>query len=256
MIFLRSAGRHPSATLFLGVGLLLGSQVGQAQTTFSVGPRVGYNLSTVRYRKDDLAASSAVADASYRSGVEAGLVANIGFGRVALQPAVLYSQKGYKLYGQAFSAGANYLYQSNTTYRFDYISLPLNVVVSMKATGQGLQLLAGPYLGLLAGGHYSYADQYTYSAGQVIAGQGEGRVKAGDSFMFSSTPPDNSFYSRRLDVGLQAGLGYRHQAFQLQAIYSLGLRNIGATLPGFSNSPIYQNQAFQAALSYLVATTR
>ena len=62
-------------------------------------------------------------------------------------------------------------------------------------------------------------------------------------------------YSRRLDTGLQAGLGYRLGAFQLQASYSLGLRNL-ATQYRFGaytyNEAAYRNRAWQVSLSYLV----
>jgi hypothetical protein len=76
-----------SFPLLLTVSIAFTVSAAQAQVTFGIGPKVGYNLVNVRYR--DAAAPNQ--RAGYRSGLEAGLMASVGFGHFAVQPAVLYS---------------------------------------------------------------------------------------------------------------------------------------------------------------------
>lgn len=248
--------------LLLGGGLLLASAA-QAQATFSMGPRLGLNVSSAPFKDEQHTYAT-----DNRLGAEAGFVFDIGFGHFAVQPALLFSQKGFTIndtYTSTFSSPySSYVETTRTTlneqYRLNYFTIPLNFAYALHADGHGLQLFAGPYFGVLLGGSYQYNDSEESKSQNVVVRSStdtsKGDVASGDYYSNSSS--NTKFYSRSKDAGLQFGLGYRTSSFLMQAGYSLGLRNLGAdyqsngvagpqTMPG----PSYYNRAFQLSLSYL-----
>jgi hypothetical protein len=227
--------------LMLGSALLLTGTT-HAQTTFRFGPQVSIVRST---------SHSTLPDLSGRTGVEAGLVGVLQVGHFAFQPAVLYSQRGFRqqelLVGSS-SGGAR------TTTRLDYLRIPLQFAYAQRTAGQGFQMFAGPYLGVLLGGR----NKLSYGSSQET-----GRVTVTNEHTSSISPyavsvPDYNYYARRLDLGAQAGLGYQLGGALLQLSYSQGLRNMKATelytigsLTYDSDTPDCRNRSWQASLSYL-----
>jgi len=221
--------------LFIAASLLLAGSA-QAQATFSIGPRVGLNVSNARF--------PGISRPLYpsRAGLEAGLTSTVQLGHFAMQPSLLFSQKGYRT--SSFTQSFDMFVTTEEDYRLNYLTLPVNLAYTLRRDGQGLQVFGGPYASLLLGGNYAqrlsgFSEEYT------------GKVKAASI----ATDADNR-YARRLDAGLQAGVGYRLKGLQLQASYSLGLRNVAVPYQAF-NGQVYQpssvyNRAFQVALSYLV----
>lgn len=239
----------------LTASLALAATAAQAQVTFGIGPKVGYNLANVRYRDADAPGQRA----DYRSGLEAGAMAALGWGHFAVQPAVLYSQRGFVLRQSGTYYGSGDPYLHHTTVRLDYLLLPLNVAYTQHANGQGAQVFAGVYLGVLAGGHYQgTVTTYYGPTQQSYEATQEGNVRVGDE----AKGTNNNVYGRRFDNGVQMGLGYRYHGLLAQASYSLGLRDVD-TFNGNAYfmrnelsyyGPRYRNQAFQVALAYLVGT--
>lgn len=224
----------------LAATLLSAASVAQAQVRFSVGPQVGYNLTTVNFKLDDAGVTYAT---SSKSGFAAGVMADIGFGHLALQPAVQFAQKGY-------DQVATYSLVTSNQIRFNYLAVPVNLAYTQHRDGQGAQVFAGPYVAFLLGGHYS-----AETTGGMFPSTETGNVVAATSYRPTFT--DSNFYSRRVDAGLQFGLGYRYQGLLLQAAYSLGLTNQAAVaeqLPGGYSypAPTYRNRAFQLSLAYLL----
>jgi hypothetical protein len=229
--------------LLLGGGLLLAATA-HAQGTFSMGPRVGLNVSTV-HLPDTYGTSY-----TRRVGFEAGLTGNVQLGHFALQPSVLFSQKGYGSSGYLLSLDFPRTYDEQL--RLNYLTVPLNLVFTLGKAGQGLQVFAGPYVSLLLGGHYARQIHSGGYMGPVYDTEVSGKVKPADVVSDS----DNE-YSRRFDTGLQAGVGYRLGGFLLQANYSLGLRNLATQFRGYDghlyDNPGYYNRSWQVSLSYLVS---
>lgn len=224
----------------LAASLLL-TATAHAQTTFSFGPRLGLNASTAHFT---------YIETSTHVGFEAGLTGNLQVGHFAVQPSLLFSQKGYQARGGLVSFDTPITYEE--TVRLNYLTLPLNLAYSLGKAGQGLQVFAGPYLGLLVGGNYRrQVHSGGYLGGPDYDSEYSGKVKPGE--VFSVT--DNR-YSQRLDAGLQAGLGYRWQGWQVQAGYSLGLRNLASSFQAYDGTRYREaanyNRAFQVSLSYLV----
>jgi len=232
------------AYLFCGCSLLLGASTVQAQTTFAFGPRVGLNVSTSPYRNELRSYTT-----GYRTGLEAGLVGQVRVGHLAVQPAVLYSQKGFNIHDTQTSAFSTE--QRDNTYRLHYLTVPLNLVFTPNIDGQGFQVAAGGYLGFLLGGKFQAKDTYTsagyynYGSTGAVGGSTIFRSEGNISNHTSSTTP--AFYSAGADVGLQGNIGYRYAGTLLQVGYSLGLRNLGHD----QSRIVYYNRAFQASLSYL-----
>ena len=225
---------------FLASSLLLAGTA-QAQATFNFGPQVGILGSTLH---------STLPDLTERGGLEAGLRGALQVGHFAFQPAVLYSQRGFSR-KEILVGGSG---SRTTATRLNYLSIPLQLAYTQRTSGQGLQLFAGPYLGVLLGGRTEVNYGSSQAAGRVVATN----THTLDITPYSSSLPDYNFYARHLDLGAQAGLGYRLGGALLQLSYSLGLRSIspaeqytvgGATYE--TDSPNYRNRSLQASLSYL-----
>ena len=244
----------------------------QAQVTFGIGPRLGANLSNASF-KESFAPDVPTHDVptKYRTGLEVGLVAAIGYGHFVLQPAVLYSQKGFTIqntHQELSPNGYTTLEMSHDdTFRFNYLNLPLNLTYAQNADGQGFQVFAGPYLSVLLGGDFETHIKNREGAGAGAFFRSEevwekGRVVPSAARLTSKDYPlgYGKWRSQRLDAGVQFGLGYRLGGTLLQVGYSLGLHNEGVdgivhySSPNRMYSPEgahYYNRAFQVSLAYL-----
>lgn len=219
-------------THFLTGTFLLITSASQAQTAFSIGPLMGLAVSGTNE------SSNPNITITYRTGFEVGVQGLVQVGHVALQPSLRFSQKGLHYhYGSGLSS-------SDTDYRLNYLILPLNVAYSLHADGQGLQVFAGPYVGLLLGGNYQTTSSDRSGGGSYSF---EGDVKPGKAYLIP--PVGTTYYPQlchRFDLGLQAGLGYRFGKLLVQAGFSYGLRDLAPQLGTF------HNRTAQASLSYLL----
>jgi hypothetical protein len=224
---------NPFTTSVLATGLFLLTYAAQAQTTLHLGPQVGLNSSSASYFSDSYHTKS-------RTGFEAGALGSIDFGHISLQPALLFSQKGYYLTSGSSQATG----MQDDNYRLNYLTLPVKVVYAPRKDGQGVQVFAGAYLGLLVGGHYERA--YT---------QGTTTTITANSIVPSQSPlASNEYSSQRLDAGFLIGLGYRYKQAQLHADFTWGGPDLAVNYQFRGNTyanPFYRNQAIQISLAYL-----
>jgi hypothetical protein len=220
-------------TTLLLCTLSLSIEAAQAQTKLNLGPVVGLNIAGTTNN------SPSNTTINYRRGFEAGLQGIIQLGHLAVQPSLRFSQKGlYERYGVDH-------FSRYTYYRLNYLTLPVNLAYSLRQDGQGLQVFAGPYAGLLLGGNYQLtADEpgpfggISYSDGKVAPGEDFSIPAAGSTTRIPRR-------CRRLDVGVQAGLGYRLGNLLVQADFAFGLDDL---------YPLYAhtyNRTAQASMSYL-----
>jgi hypothetical protein len=215
-----------------------------AQRAFQIGPTGGATYATQR-----ILDPYSSADVRHLRGFEAGALANWQrIGHWGAQAAVLYTQQGYRLaYYNNFTGST-----ATDDVRLNYLRLPLRVVFTQHTSGQGIQLFAGPYAGVLLGGTRSYLYPYNnYSfRSQVLVASDYGR---------DSTWNRSAAYSRRLDAGLQGGVGYRLGNALLQVGYTLGLVNVAATRYQAYVEPVNnpaRTRSWQASLTYLLGTAR
>jgi hypothetical protein len=208
-----------------------------AHAQFSLGPQVGFTVSGKagsHYR---------YTSSSYRPGFELGVQGVFQFSHLALQPALRFVQKG--LHQRAVVVTS----VRTQDYRLNYLVLPLNLAYSLRQDGQGLQIMAGPYAGLLLGGRY-HSTYLDVANGSDFSQQGQVRADDYQPIPFSPTAPVDDQYTRRLDVGAQAGLGYRFGPLLAQAEFSFGLRDLAPVLESA------YNRTAQVSLSYLFTPVR
>lgn len=233
------------ATRCLLASSFLLTATAHAQGTFSIGPRVGLNVAAVHFPDPSFSSYTR------RTGFEFGLLGNVQFGHFALQPSVLFSQRGYRSTG--FLPGFESLGTYDEQVRLNYLTVPLNLAFTLGKAGQGLQVFGGAYMSLLLGGNYVQQAHYTaYAGGVPYNVETSGKVKPANQ-----VADFDSRYARRVDAGFQTGIGYRLGRLLVQTSYSVGLRNLRVTAYSAQNNytydgPAYYNRAFQAAVSYLV----
>jgi len=213
-------------TLPLAAALLLSATAASAQTTCRLGLRGGLNraLTTV----DPAGNSSGSYPYSYATDKsalyawQAGVVGEIRSGKFAFQPALVFSQKGEKASSSLYASGfTGYsIAITNSTNRYNWLELPLNVVYTLHGD-HGLQVFAGPYVALAVGGRQQGTTGSTSYYGPVY-----------DPLPAQQTDFDKSIdygpgtNNRRLDAGVNFGVGYRQGPVQVQLGYVLGLRNL------------------------------
>ena len=194
----------------------------QAQSTISFGPRVGGNLSTVAISGEDADGANPKQIVGFQLGVTADIQLATNF---ALQPSLLFSQKGFKLEesGSYSANGITATYSEKRTLKVNYVELPLNFVYT-SGGDHGLQVFAGPYLALGVGGSLPYESSINIPGVMNEKESGTGTIK------FADQEPSNmngdEGYVRRLDAGFNGGVGYRQGPFQVQFGYGLGLGNL------------------------------
>jgi hypothetical protein len=221
----------------------------QAQATFSIGPTVGGNLA----KTHDADANAP----NFHSHLDwlAGAQASVEWGKFAVQPSLLFSQKGHKFdYDVDYRNGSNLPLSKATirnNVRLSYLTLPVNFVFAPMGAKKGLQLFAGPYVSMLLSARNVHTDKNNQPTDATVT---DHLAIAETRDLFSE---QLSF--RRFDAGLQGGLGYRHEAWLLQASYSLGLRSTTTPYTYLGtpvNGPTTYNRAFQLSLAYLLSSTK
>ena len=158
--------------LFLLVLLVAGTAGARAQG-ISIGPRVGVNFASFSTDAVNNTPEGEAADKAYEddrralAGAMAGIMVNIPFSSsFSVQPELLFSAKGYKREGslpampplQPFAVP----YEQKTI--LNYLELPLLLKASFGPENRKISLLAGPYVGYLAGGRVRHEEngQETY----------------------------------------------------------------------------------------------
>lgn len=236
-----------------GAVLLLAAPA-HAQHAIQVGPTGGLTLATAHFGEENTGGERTT---PLRAGFLAGATASWqSAGHWGVRLAALYVQQGFtQRYTFPDSA------QDVNQVRLNYLRLPLQATFSQHAGGQGFQAFAGPYLGVLLGGRRTFESAFRGNTfvqnGRVVAA--ETYHAAYPSFSSFYSAPDENYYSRRFDVGLQGGLGYRLGNALLQVNYTLGLRNLcsttlydlgGTTFPS-AGTP-YRTRGLEASFTYLL----
>ena len=251
--------KHFFSALATGA-LALAALSSHAQTTISVGARLGANLSTFSYSGNSIG----VENTSSRVGVQVGGTLNVGFGNFAFQPSLLFTQKGAKLTASETDNSGGYRTSASVelTPRLHYLELPLNMVYTSEGD-HGFQLFAGPYVALGVGGGGAYQvsltstdPQYSPFAGTYPGSltveygdrQNDNNAATGGSGLGA---PTLTLTARRFDAGLNGGVGYRLGPVQAQLGYSLGLVNFVPNGPdGEDTGSKAYHRGFQLSATY------
>ena len=200
----------------LPLTVLLSAASVAAQPTFRLGLRGSLNRATSTVAPANTSPSSQYYYSASKSAIyawQAGAVLEVAFHQFALQPALVFSQKG-----EQFDAATSIIYVASvsgtamsTVNRYNWLELPVNVVYTL----HGFQVFAGPYVALGVGGR----QRGTISGFSPFARFAPQSVDEKAAY-----GPDSN--NRRLDAGVNFGIGYRRGPVQVQLGYGLGLRNL------------------------------
>ena len=224
-------------SFLLLLGGLSAATASQAQTRISIGPRLGGNLATGTFSSFDQSALAGT-DYSYSRGsllgVQVGVAASIGSGHWAVQPALVFTQKGLRQKLTASYSFGVLTAQENDQIdcRVHYLELPINVVYSLGRDGEGFQVFAGPYVAIGVGGQANYSLSVVTNDPNFpgYSDNGSQQFSFGNTFVEPDPNSTNSSgidaRARRFDAGINAGVGYRRGPVQVQLGYGLGLLNV------------------------------
>lgn len=215
--------------------LMLSFNISTAQT--KVGIRTGINFSQVNAKDRN---GKSISTQSI-PGFHLGLTVDVPIaGDFYVQPAILYSGKGFKEnkselgYGNGFRATASYM------------ELPVNLLYKPKLGIGNLILGAGPYLGLGIGGSWK-------TAGPIVVGdimmEGKGDV------IFKNDIKDgesgNFLYGKPLDYGVNFLIGYEFmKQFSVQFNAQIGVANLQPKYSGVKPKDEMRNNGYGISLGY------
>ncbi|GAB2954236.1 hypothetical protein GCM10027048_19490 [Hymenobacter coalescens] len=238
----------------------LASASAYGQLRFEAGPQLGLHVGLGDYHH-----MGRTYDTKLALNGQAGAAVSLGWRHWGLQASGLFAQKGIRVDDdyQPDTRFTNMLYvRSRQRYRFDYLTVPVNLVYHLRADGQGLQVFGGGYVSRLLGGRFRYDDVNVMmwdGAPLVYAGDGSRKVRAAD--VYEEDRERGRLYVRPWDAGVQAGLGYRHQRLLVQLGYTRSLRDLGPTYPYMGpnfrmEGPSYKLRGLQLTATYLLLGTK
>ena len=209
--------------LFLLAALTLcAAPAASAQTTWHVGLRGGGNWATTTLDEASNAApTSRESHNAAKTGIvggQAGVVLAARFGKLALQPGLLLTQRGQQMQTSSSLNAFGFRSQHETvsTTRSNWLELPLHIIYTLNAT-RGPQVLAGPYLARAVGGRQKGTETHATSALYPLPSTQEFDRPI-------DYRPDG--FNERWDAGFDIGAGYQLGPWQLQLVYSIGVVNL------------------------------
>lgn len=188
--------------------LVLLSIIAKAQTLI---PKFGAAVSTISYNQ--LAADGL--DVQNKIGIVGGVGLEFMLGgKMALQPELLFHQKGWK--SSITDTDFNMTQQSTVT--INYLEIPILVKVKFGS----FYVNAGPSVALGLGGKYTLKESGTYN------GTFDWNIKFGNTLNTSDYEKVDAVYiNNNIDVGLQVGGGYVvANKIMIDLRYGFGLTNI------------------------------
>lgn len=196
--------------------VLLSAASVAAQPTFRLGLRGGLNRTTSTVEPASTSPSSQYYYSASKSAIyawQAGAVLEVTFHQFSLQPALVFSQKEEQFDAATFINGVVGVSGTamSTVNRCNWLELPVNVVYAL----HGFQMFAGPYVALGVGGR----QHGTISGFSPFARFAPQDVDEKMAYGHDSN-------NRRLDAGVNFGIGYQWGPLQGQLSYGLGLRNL------------------------------
>jgi hypothetical protein len=186
-------------SLFTLFHLVFGQQVKFALTG-------GGNLSTLSYASPSLALNGIAVSTSSIVGFNIGAAADIPVGAFSIQPALLFTTKGYKITENVTDDEGSSTVSGTAT--LNYIELPLNIFYNLPVGKTGKIFFGGgPYIAYGVGG--TFHSDNTNTSTSVKFGNGE----------------DDNFGN--LDFGISVSGGFRFSSGLFFSVgHDLGLSNI------------------------------
>lgn len=217
--------------------LLIGVENATGQTQFGV--RAGMNLAGLRLVNE--------IGEKQETGViprfQIGITVDIPIAAdISIQPAALYSSKGFKQNG-------GWLSESDREFRAtaSYIEIPVNLLYSPELGSGNLIFGAGPYAGYATGGKWK-ADQAQVLIGDIM-------IEPRGDVIFRNDVADGEFgnylYGKPWDFGINIILGYELiRRITLQLNGQFGLANLAPQIGGDSPRTSIKNRVYGITMGY------
>lgn len=287
----------PSFRLLASALLLLAPPLAHAQASINLGLRLGLNRASrsgsspsyIPTTSNGAPVANVVQDYQRTAllAPQFGAVAEVRFGKLAVQPAVLFSQKGVDQHltvtsqtttSGSFPTTTTTSDEFHTISRPNYLEIPINVVFTFKGD-HGFQLFAGPYVAFGLGGRDEYetngtsssagpsgtnsSSYWNFSTGQMLYKDDfpgppayflQNGINGTVAYPAPFAATSGYYVARRFDAGLNAGIGYRLGPLQVQLGYGFGLVNQqpGKALFHRDDLPAYYQRVAQLTASYFL----
>ncbi len=217
--------------------LICASASVQAQTVFGV--RAGVNLSTISHVDEAGEKQDTESIPSFQIGLTVDRPIAADF---YLQPALLYSGKGFKQDG-GWLAGSGNEFKAKVS----YVELPVNVLYKPHLGTGNLLLGAGPYLAYGTGGKWEADGQIV--VGDIVLSESEGDA------IFKNDVVDGEFgnylYGKPWDYGANVMLGYEFlQQFSVQLNAQFGIANLQPDVDGRKPEGHIRNNSYGISVGY------
>jgi hypothetical protein len=190
---------------------------------------------------DILTYSSIIDDVDMVAHFQIGIIAQYKYGNFAIQPELLYSEKGGVLkdvYSDG-NSGSSYLTsyadlsdaKQDIHFTSQNIELPINLQYGQMFGKTNVYVQAGPYVSFMLGGRIN-GDNDTYKS-------------VNDEFKF-----------QKFEFGLGAGAGVEFGKYQVSAKYDFGLTHVGKKTLNYNDTninPFYEmrNRNLSVSLAYI-----
>jgi len=182
-----------------------------AQNPFRLGVTAGLEFSNMLAKYDGETLSD---DLKSKTGFKFGVLGEYSFSEYfALEPGLLFTQRGFKIDESASEGG--YTLSLKSTLNINYLSIPLNLKFSYPVN-EDFKVFAftGPYVGFALSGKISAEGKVTGPGVNESAKESETiNIGSGDEEI------------RMLDLGWNFGAGVEYKGIFLRAQYNLGLAN-------------------------------
>ena len=219
--------------------LILTATFNLANAQTKMGVKAGLNFSNVVIKDEngDKTATQSM------PGILLGLTVDIPItSNFYIQPAVLYSKKGFKQETGGFFGSA-----TNFKVTASYIEVPLNILYKPRLSAGHLLFGAGPYMGYGTGG--TWKSDTDVAIGDILIGN-KGDVIFKNEFMDGGSEDDYS-YGRPLDYGANFLAGYEFfDKLTVQFNAQLGLANLQPEYGGEKRADKLKNTSFGISLGY------
>lgn len=211
-------------------------QVTNAQTRIGVIAGANFSNAHIEDQNGEVNETQAI------PGMRIGLTFDIPvISAIYIQPAVVYSRKGFKQNSNWFS-GIDNVFEATVS----YIEVPVNLLYKPEVGTGNLVLGAGAYAGYGLGGEWKT---------QTDVAIGDIRIENSGDVIFKNDIIDGEFgnylYVKPLDYGVNLLTGYDFWGtFSLQFQAQFGLANLQPEIDGHHPEGIFKNRSFNVSVGY------
>ena len=147
---------------------------------------------------------------------------------ISFQPSVQFAVKGTAHdMDERSDNHSTHDFEGYDRVRVMYTEVPLNFAGKLELGPGSIQVFAGPYVAMAISGKNIYDYEVTHMDGSVSKEKGDLDVKFKGEVDEDDLDVDGvAFYQRRLDFGVNFGVGYQWNALLFNAGYAMGFTNL------------------------------